>query len=709
MTNRQAIILFVTVVGIGLLLYIPSLQPGSGWYNAAEFHAAAMTLDVTHSPGYPLFTRLGNLAIRFGPLLWPGHPPAWYVNMVAALAGTLGAGVFAIWLHIGGVPPLLAGSAAVWMLTFTTFWEEATLGEVYTLEILLLSLFFVGVWRTRSKPPGFWDAALPGFIFGLGLSHRPTFGPLSLVALLMFAVSIFRSPRRTEAAMGAVFGFAVGLLPTYDLYIRLQNPNRVLTDPLTGLGLAGLWSVFTAAEFRVGLGVFTLPEILARTRDWAKLMFENGGPAALVLPWLALRRRVPDADTSLISEASVAEYNPQIWVLGWMFAFNTLFIINYNAFEAPTMLLPSMIGITGLAAHGLHSLRGKRGRRLTGWALAIVAAVSALVSAHNIEPRDQSAELWARRMAAILPPGVSLLVSNDVEFRPFWYLRLAQKFRPDMQLRLIDKIDDDGLNMIAADLSRHAVAGSLIYPANLREKLMERFDLFNIGYLTFVKSVDSKQLELSSEACENTITLADNARIRLASSALPRFMPDANGNIVMPASNTVFPGDLLFYRYTLENIGRDIGNVIIGAVLVGPEGRLFSQNGILLGHDMHAALDGVCPAGNRASEASHKIESLRALIVPDDIPPGRYELRLILCRSSNSGFMSLPVDHLEGLNLLNEDGATEVFRLRNGLAGRQMLRAVPTWKDLKAVAGDFPGMASTPISLGFFDIAERKS
>ncbi|MFZ2960102.1 MAG: DUF2723 domain-containing protein [Candidatus Ozemobacteraceae bacterium] len=765
--------LFFTVVALGLLLYIPSLQPGIGWYNAGEFSAAAITLDVPHSPGYPLFTRLANLAVNYGPSIVSGKSPAWYVNFVAAAAAATGAGVFALWLHSSGLSPLLAGAAAFWMLTFGTFWEEATLGEIYTLEILLLNLFFLSVWRVMREPPGFWGAALPGFLYALGLGHRPTFGPLTLVALIFFLATILRSPRPFHAIAGGLCGFLTGLLPTLDLYMRLQNSHRVLTDPLTGLGLAGLWHVFSAAEFRGGLGVFSFSEVVARASDWAVLLISDGGPAALLLPLLAFRRPEPASEQTSES-ASRQAFNPQVYVLGWMLGFNSLFIINYNAFEAQTMLLPSMMALAGLAAHGLHTLRGMHGRRLAAWALAVVAAVSALVSAHRIEPRDRSAEQWAYRMAAMIPADSSLLVSNDVEFRPFWYLRLARRFRPKLKLRLIDKIDEAGLKEIGADLSRTTVAGSLIYPVDLREKLQSRFDLLSLGYLTIIQPTGTPLLDMSlpenalcmslsmnssstfapyRTASEQQISSSTFATNRIPSElhtfsasftppigSEPRLlftpnvtvapMPDENGRIIprkppqtanfsdkIPpgernssdgtdfsvASGTLIPGDVLFYRYSLEQCGSAVTDIVLGAILISTtDGKPFTRNGVLLGHDLHPALDGVCPLGKRASEAPDHLENLRVLIVPEGIETGTYDVRLVVARLSPSAWKNLQIHAPVGFNLLNGEGAAEVFRLRNGVAGRPLLRAIPDWESLSTIMKVFPRVSEAPLLGRFF-------
>ena len=76
--------------GGALVLYATTMSRGVGWYDSAEFTAAAATWGIPHAPGYPLYTLVTWLGCQ-GPF-----EPATVTNSFSALCA---AGAVALMLR----------------------------------------------------------------------------------------------------------------------------------------------------------------------------------------------------------------------------------------------------------------------------------------------------------------------------------------------------------------------------------------------------------------------------------------------------------------------------------------------------------------------------------------------------------------------------------------------------------------------------------
>ncbi len=189
-------ITFAFAVTIYLATAAPDLLPA----DAGEFQLATALLGVLHPPGYPLYTIVGHLFIRFLPL--PGTTPAYRLNLLSGLlaAGTLIAVARAtrIWARqlgasrfealVGGVVASLALGSA------TTFWAQATVANIRTPAILLAALALYALARFSSpREPAERERSLVllGVFLGLGGGHYP---PLAFVSLLFLMYLVLCDP-----------------------------------------------------------------------------------------------------------------------------------------------------------------------------------------------------------------------------------------------------------------------------------------------------------------------------------------------------------------------------------------------------------------------------------------------------------------------------------------------------------------------------------
>lgn len=219
-----ALLAGVGVALISFALYLFTLAPtvlyyeDPTMYDPAMLQAEVYTLGVGHPSGYPTYMMLTHLFTYL-----PIGDEAYRVNLASAVYGA--AAVFVVYvigLRLSGRAVAAAAGALAFGVSWT-FWSQATLAEVYTLNALFVSLvvLVLFVWRDTGRDR---YLLLASFLMGLSLTHHLTSG-LLLPAAILFVFLVERSKLRDRRLLlkgGALF--VVGLLP----YLYL--PVRALMD-----------------------------------------------------------------------------------------------------------------------------------------------------------------------------------------------------------------------------------------------------------------------------------------------------------------------------------------------------------------------------------------------------------------------------------------------------------------------------------------------
>ncbi|HAX61558.1 MAG TPA: hypothetical protein DCX95_03225 [Elusimicrobia bacterium] len=164
------------------LFYLFTLHPVVSVGDSGELITAAYTLGIAHPPGYPLWTILGKIftvIIPFGNI-------AYRVNLMSAFFGALTCGVVYLILQkmgdgrreTGDGKPftfyLLPFTAVLCLVFSKTFWSQAIISEVYTLNAFFVVLIIYLLLTTYHLP-------LTAFIYGLSLANHYImflFGPV---------------------------------------------------------------------------------------------------------------------------------------------------------------------------------------------------------------------------------------------------------------------------------------------------------------------------------------------------------------------------------------------------------------------------------------------------------------------------------------------------------------------------------------------------
>ena len=178
------------------VLYLRTLAPGLLFGDSAEFQMAAWLGGFVHPTGYPLYLLVGHIWTH---LLSAGDP-AWRMNLLSAVWGAVRG-----WAHlpVGAshrramattrrrfIPGSASGSslAALAFAVTPTFWGQAVIAEVYTLNAAFVAAVLLGLttWAAQlpdrqNITPLYWTAA----IYGLSLTHHRS------MLLLLPAMTIY--------------------------------------------------------------------------------------------------------------------------------------------------------------------------------------------------------------------------------------------------------------------------------------------------------------------------------------------------------------------------------------------------------------------------------------------------------------------------------------------------------------------------------------
>src|SRR5215211_4576162 len=223
-----AVAIFVGILYIGTLA--PTVLPYStpDTLDSPMLQAEVSVLGVGHPTGYPTYMMLTHLFTYL-----PFGDPAYRVNLASAVYGV--AAVLVVYLtglRLGGRAVAAAAGALAFGLS-DTFWSQAVIAEVYTLEALLVALVILSVllWRDRRDNR---YLLLSAFLVGLSLTHHLT-SVLLLPAVLAF---VFLTDRRVFSRSGLMLKslglFLLGLLPLLYLPIRaLMHAPLNEADPST--------------------------------------------------------------------------------------------------------------------------------------------------------------------------------------------------------------------------------------------------------------------------------------------------------------------------------------------------------------------------------------------------------------------------------------------------------------------------------------------
>ncbi len=464
---------------IALTIYFLTLAPTITWRNdgadGGDLITAVYTLGVAHPPGYPVYVMLGKLFT-----LLPVGDIAYRVNLMSAFFAA--ATVPLVYLTTLGLcrslseradigartSQIAAGAAALSFAFSPTFWSQATIAEVYTLNAFLVALvsYLLLKWRGGRQQTAAnggnsttW-LRLAAFTYGLSLGNHPSMLLLGPAMLFLLVEGRRYSTMKLKDVLAAGLSFLLGL----SIYLFL--PLRAMQHPLVNWGDPHTWSGFlwTVSGELYRRFLFALPTsfIPARASAWASLLVQQFGWWGLLLGliglWHCLNKDRVFSIFSLLAFSAVVVY-----------------ALCYNTTDSYVYLIPSYLVFATWLGVGIHYLLAalhfdwaqcKRqvqdgggltplavpstgsGLRLRAWfhplrftfyvsRFTLLFLCLPLVSLwQNFSPldlsKDRTAYAYGEKALEVLEPSAIVIADTDPHTFTLWYFSYVIGERPDV-------------------------------------------------------------------------------------------------------------------------------------------------------------------------------------------------------------------------------------------------------------------------------------
>ena len=474
----SGVVTFVVALG----LYWPTIMPGVGFWDTAEFQTVGPVLGIAHPTGFPsyvLLTWAANI------LLSPFGETAFRINLFSAILVAGAAGFLAATIHrlTGRSIPGVAGGLLLAVSSIA--WWTAERADPHALHLFLSAvlLYLLIAWAQRVRevdPRGTGQpdrtadrlllAASAVFAVALG-NHALTvlLAPGILVLLLAIQPRLFVRRLRLVAACAGVILVVTVLLyayipirasmnPPLD-YARPTTPARfaylvlglqfggLLQDPLTG-GLGPVVDFF-AANLSMAVLVLALAGFGLALAGAGRLRGVGVPVALLTVTWFVLvtvfARAYNDGFPDryyLVPVAILALWAGVAASLAWDAVVRGAVRLWTRGFPRPLRLVAMLVAaVLVLALPAQRALAGRTEQ--TGAA------------------GDQGAQ-WLDAAYAILPRD-AVVISWWSYSTPLWYGRWVEGRRPDVQIVDDRNLLDDGYDTVQNAVRHFEAEGRPIF------------------------------------------------------------------------------------------------------------------------------------------------------------------------------------------------------------------------------------------------------
>ena len=421
-------------VGVTLLvfvLYLRTLAPTAlprDFYDltdAGMFQIRAYILGIPNPTGYPTYMMLARL-FTFLPFGDVGYRVNLASAVYAAVAVFL---VYAVCRRLTG-RVLPAMTAALLFGVSQAFWSQAVIAEVYTLNVLFISLVLLVllIWRDERRDRYLLLAA---FLMGLALTHHLTSGLLIPAGILFVLLVDRRKLLDWRLLLKGAGLFLLGLTPYIYLPIRgsLNLPLDYYHPDTPGRFL----SYVTGRAFDDKMLVYGPSRLPGRLASYAGDLLRQFNPAFLVFAWVGIV-------ALFVKDRAVCLLLGFLY-LGWLFQALEYGIVDVWVYFIPTYLVLAVFVAAGLRevfelVRGAPRLLSSSRMRVLAAGLAVVVLLVPLWRATTITYAEVDMSgyyLAVKKMNAVAreAPRGTTFVTNDSSL---WYLTLVEKRRTDLNL-----------------------------------------------------------------------------------------------------------------------------------------------------------------------------------------------------------------------------------------------------------------------------------
>ncbi len=446
------------LAGVSAALYVRTCAPSLLFGDSGEFQFVPYILGIAHPTGYPLYVLLGWL---WGHLLPLGNV-AYRMNLFSSFWAAMTVGISYLLMQslimrtIGERSRILTQTAAsIASATFAvsqTFWGQAVIAEVYTLNAFFVVLVLLLFLHWTRAPLHRGRIMVLAFTFGLALTHHRT-----ILALLpgMFVCSLLLRqsgcqatsvslPRTHVLWREGMIGVVCVLVPSL-LYLYL--PLRAPHVPYTTLSLSqeqqlvlyentgqGLLDHITGAIFtenlRLGADLWgTVPSWTTRLAMVTELLRGQFGLVGICLAFLGLARMVWMRQWPWLSLTALS------------YAVGVLFNLIYVIGDVEVLYIPSYLLVTlwvGIGLVTLAEMVARVGTRWAGYAMLLFSmALPIWLFTQHLPQVDRSSDvtaetMWRPILERPIPSGAVLISNDRDEMMPLWYYQYVEGQRRDL-------------------------------------------------------------------------------------------------------------------------------------------------------------------------------------------------------------------------------------------------------------------------------------
>ncbi|MGB3682594.1 MAG: DUF2723 domain-containing protein [Rubrobacteraceae bacterium] len=430
-------------------------------YDSAHLQVVANVLGIPSYTGYPTYVMLAHLFTYL-----PVGDAAYRVNLASAAFAALAVAIlYFLCRRVGaGKVGAVAGSLAFGLSV--TFWSQAVISEVYTLHVLLTTLFLLALilWSRNREERYLLLAALTG---GVAMTNHLTSVFLLPAALVFVALVEARALLRPKLWLKTVGLFLLGLTPY--LYLPLR---AAMDPPLVGAGPAGdpstpggFLDLVSGGEHKARIFAFGPAELPGRIGVYAGHLLDNLNPALLALVLVGAVVLFKRDLASLV-------------LLGLVFVLNLGYALEYDIEDLEIYFIPTYLMLCIVLAVGVDFiLRRARGRYVGGFsaaplvaslvaALALVAVIVSVPGSYS--QADRSEDYKGREIVEAVANGTKPGSTVLYHGRSLHYMQLVEGRRED--LKLVDPFyTADWVKRTESNLARGPVY--VLYPGATNTRL----------------------------------------------------------------------------------------------------------------------------------------------------------------------------------------------------------------------------------------------
>jgi Protein O-mannosyl-transferase TMEM260-like len=483
------------VAAVALTVLRPTLMPGVGFWDTAEFQTLGPVMGTGHSPGYPTYAILGWLA---SVVLSPFGNPAFRMNLFSALCVAAAAGVTVVLVRRLTGSTILGIAAGFGLATTPLAWRLGTHAEGHTLHLLFLSVLFLLLvaWQ-RARAAGGGDRLLlvASVVFGISVANHSLTLLLGLpVAAYVVTVdrAILRRYRFVAACLLTV------MATTALIYLELPLRAGPFRAPLvygTPNTWDGFWYVTLAEQFR-GAIVDPFSDLGGKFAVLVKRTVAEFGWLCALIPFGFLATVIRERPYAVLS--GLALFGTVFFAASYINADITRYYLG-PVFIAWTWL--AILGAAVIDAARAVGRRWIRGREpggttarlpLPAFAAVLLAGVLLFQTAFELPARarqlDESGDIGAQRwldatLGSMEPNAV--VVSWWSYSTSLWYAQYVEGRRPDIWIVDDRTRLDEHLGEVTDVVKTALVQGRPAYVirADTREidALALRYDLERVG------------------------------------------------------------------------------------------------------------------------------------------------------------------------------------------------------------------------------------